>query len=630
MYKLLLSLQQQQVPATGIGLLRILFGLVTLQEILFLLYFNHLIFDPIPYMDVEFPMIPFFLCIWAIIAGCIVTGYRSQFSIIANYIFWITFVNFTPMQRDFDGGFDTFMIGVNFFLIFLPINTSFSLDNLRQKLNNPFKHYSSYSKPTVSILAYYLPIVICLGFLYFDSAVHKMFAPHWRNGLGAWLPASMPYYVSAINMSWLLNLESFQKIIGYTILVFQFSFIFLFHIKYLRPIYLLIGFGIHFGITISLNIYPFGISMLIFYVLLVPFSWYRAIANKLQAKPSTLSVFYDAQCPLCNRTILILNHFDILKRIEFKNVQQYAKNYPALDSISPETLLTDIYAIDNQQQIYAGVNSYAQILIHLRYPAILGYLLQLPAIFKFAEQKYRKIADSRVRLSCNTECNIQTSNIAPMLYERIFNPEIKSNFKKNIRILAKICLVLFVLQLNTTIHYGLLYRLNINLKASPITATLANLSNTAIMLSHTFVGITPHALYLHDHFAGYNHIIALTYLDKNGTEIWLPFVNKAGRLLAPNWGRVHSMWANIAITSNIDKLRLEKFIMKVTAFWGTKSELNLNNTVFQIKLKKIQAPFEWHKDLLNNNLSGSWSTIGTAKWQQKTIQISVPKDINLL
>ena len=123
MYKFLLSkintLYLKKAPATGVGLFRILFGLITLQEILFLIYFNHLIFDPIPFLDVEFPMIVFFLWLWALVALALTIGYRSQTASIANYIFWLIFVNFTPMQRDFDGGFDLFMIGANFFLIFI-------------------------------------------------------------------------------------------------------------------------------------------------------------------------------------------------------------------------------------------------------------------------------------------------------------------------------------------------------------------------------------------------------------------------------------------------------------------------------------------------------------------------------
>ncbi|NOQ35813.1 MAG: DUF393 domain-containing protein [Methylococcaceae bacterium] len=634
MYKLLssklLALHQIQAPATGIGLFRLLFGLITLQEVFFLLYFNHLIFDPIPYMDVEFPMIPFFLCLWAVIAAFIIVGYRCQFAVIANYIFWITFVHFTPMQRDFDGGFDLFMIGANFFLIFMPLDKAFAFDNLRRKLQTPFVHYSSYAKPTVSVLVYYLPVIICLGFLYFDSAIHKMFAPHWRNGLGAWLPSSMPYYVSAINLSWLLNIEWLQKTIGYTIMVFQFTFIFLFHLKKLRPIYFLIGFGLHFGITISFNIYPFGMGMLIFYTLMLPFSYYRKIGTWLTAKQPLLDVFYDEQCPLCNRTVLTLNHFDIFNCIDFKGAQSFAADCSALAAIDEKTLLTDLYAVDKNNKVYAGVATYAQILIKMRYSALLGYGLKLPLIFQFANSKYRKIADSRERVSCDERCEIKVINLKPMLYDRLFMAQDSQKQKKNIRILAKVLIILFIIQLNSSIHYGLLYRLDVDLKKSLITSTLAGVSNSLILISQGFVGITPHALYLHDHFDGYDHLLAITYIDKEGAEQWLPFVTEEGRLAAPNWGRVHSMWANIAVTPNIDNHRLHKFIMKVTAFWGAKSELELNTTTFHIKLKKIHSPSNWENNLLNNNLKGKWKTIGTAKWQNKSINIIAPKDINLL
>ena len=399
MYKFIitnvLELLSKQVPATGIGLFRIFYGLVTLQEIFFLLYFNHLIFDPIPYIDVEFPMIPFFLCLWGIIAGFIIVGYRYQFAVIANYIFWIVFVNFTTMQRDFDGGFDSFMTGAGFFLLFMPGDRAFSIDNLRYKLSTPFTHYQTYPKPTVSSLAYYLPILICLGFLYFDSAVHKLFAEHWRNGLGSWLPSTQPYYVSAIDMSFLLNNELLQKTIGYTVLVFQFTFLFFFSNRRLRIAYLLVGLALHLGITLSLNIYPFGMGMLIFYTLLVPFSCWRAMGKLLTAKHPSLTVFFDQHCPLCNRTVLILNHFDLFNCIDFKSAQEHAPYYPEMAAISPETLLTDLYALDSANQIYSGVNTYIQIFLKMRYLYPLGIILRLPGIHSLAEKKYRSIADSR-------------------------------------------------------------------------------------------------------------------------------------------------------------------------------------------------------------------------------------------
>lgn len=624
------DLLAKQVPATGIGLFRIAYGLVNLQEILFLLYFNHLIFDPIPFIDVEFPTIPLFLCLWGIVTGCIVVGYRYQSALIANYIFWLAFINFTSMQRDFDGGFDLFMIGANFFLLFMPGNAAFSIDNLRRKLSTPFTDYRSYRQPTVTVLAYYLPLAICMGFLYFDSAIHKLFAEHWRNGLGSWLPSTQPYYVSALDMSWLLNHEWVEKAIGYTILVFQFTFIFFFSHRRLRVVYLFIGMGLHLGITLSLNIYPFGLGMLCFYILLVPFCFWRAVGRRLTAKQPTLTVFYDKQCPLCNRIVLILNHFDVFKCIDFKNAQDHAADYPALSAISPATLLTDLYALDEGRQLYAGVDTYIQICLKMRWLAFVGLFMRLPGIYALAKNKYRTIADNRTRISCDTHCLTATPLTDDIWHQRYFVDMAAQKPKAFARKLGKILIAIFALQLNSTIHYGIVYRLDIDTSQNVLTDTLAKGSNAILELSQTFLGIAPHALYLHDHFAGYDHILAITYTDQQGVEQWLPFVNEQGRLLAPNWGRVHSMWANIAVTPNINNVRLQKFIMKVTAFWGRKIGLNLNNTLFHIQLKKIEAPSYWVYDQLHHNFAAPWVTIGTAKWSNNVFSSDLPNNINSL
>jgi predicted DCC family thiol-disulfide oxidoreductase YuxK len=635
MYKLLVSKIQsnllQTAPATGVGLFRLLFGLITLQEVLFLIYFNHLIFDPIPFLDVEFPMIIVFLWFWALIAFCLMIGYRCQTASIANYLFWLIFVNFTPMQRDFDGGFDLFMIGANLFLIFMPMDKAFALDGLRKKLATPFVHYSQYQPEQVSRLAYYLPVVICLGFLYFDSDIHKMFAQHWRNGLGAWLPSSIPYYISALDMSWLLNIELLQKAIGYTIVVFQFTFLPLFYFRQLRPFFFLIGISLHLGITLSFNIYPFGLGMLIFYVLVAPFSWYRQIGLWLKKPQPILTVFYDQQCPLCNRTVLILNHFDVLNAVDFKPAQIHANQYPALKGIDEQVLLKDLYAVDKKGQLYAGVDTYAQILIAMGYPSLIGRIMQLPLLHSLAMHFYRRIADNRARLTCDVSCMPEVAPVLPLtLYDRIFAVDQPKSQKRLATKLSKLLTVIILLQLNSSVHYGLLYRLKADTRQTALTSVLTDMSNALLMFSHTFMGITPHALYLHDHFEGYEHLLAITYLDADGIERWLPFVNDQGRLLSPNWGRVHSMWANIAVTPNIDEVRLKKFIMKVSAFWGIKSNLALENTIFIIKMKKIKAPFEWEKDLRINNLSGEWQTIGSAQWHGREIDIKLPHDIDSL
>jgi hypothetical protein len=75
---------------------------------------------------------------------------------------------------------------------------------------------------------------------------------------------------------------------------------------------------------------------------------------------------------------------------------------------------------------------------------------------------------------------------------------------------------------------------------------------------------------------------------------------------------------------------LKKFIMKVTAFYGQNLGLDLNKTTFHIQMKKINAPNVWERDLLHKNLAGTWTIIGSARWQNKAIQIELPDDINAL
>ncbi|MEN8260088.1 MAG: DCC1-like thiol-disulfide oxidoreductase family protein [Pseudomonadota bacterium] len=614
---------EKQVPATGLGLFRIFYGLVVLAEIIFLMYFSHLIFDPVPYLDREFPMIPFFLFFWALVAASLTVGYRTRTAALVNYIFWVVFMSFTPMARDFDGGFDPFMAGSGLVLIFLPIERALSIDNLRLKLR--FSRITERFVPpsSVPVLAYYMPLVICLGLLYFDSAVHKLFAEHWRNGLGAWLPSSMPYYISAIDMSWLLNIKPLQMLIGYTIIVFQFAFIFLCYFKWCRVPLLLTGVGLHAGITLSFNIYPFGLGMLVHYFLMAPFGWWRAAASVMRFKKPLLTVFYDQQCPLCNRTVITVEHFDVLKSVEFKGLQQHAGDYVELQGVSESELLKDLFALDQRGHLYSGLDTYIQMLFKMRYTAPIAVVMRVPGIYQGCRRFYRKIADNRERLVCDIRSIESAAASQRDAFDLSFVALFGSDTGTRARRLAKIMVIILLLQLNSTIHYGVIYRLNIDPKETVVGATLGSLSNSLLMFTHTFLGITPHALYLHDHFEGYDHILAITYKDRNGEEKWLPFVNEEGRIVAPNWGRVHSMWANIAVTPNIVRKRLDKFIMKVTAFWGAKVGLNLNHAQFTLKLKEIQAPVFWVENLRSKNLAGVWRDIGIVTWEEGVCRIDL-------
>ena len=621
---LLLQGLEKQVPATGLGVFRILVGLVILQEILFLTYFRHLIFDPKPFLEQASPVVDLFLALWAVTALCITVGYLTRLAAIVNYLLWVVFVGFTPMWVDFDGGFDQMMIGVGFFLIFLPSNRALSLDNLRLRLkySAPDKLWEAPSQ--VSVLCYTLPLAVVLGLLYVDAGIHKLSAEFWRNGLGAWLPPTMPYYMSPIEMNWLLDNKPAEQVIGYTLIAFQFLFLPLFWFRRFRVPLLLIGAAFHFGIILSLNIYQFGFGMLVQYVLLVPFRWWRTLGEAIRCRQPALTVFYDQECPLCMRTVIVLTHFDVLQAINFKGLQSHSQDYRALDGIPLTTLLKDLYALDRHGHLYAGIDTYIHILAGMRYPAPIAWIVRLPGLYHLGRAVYRRIADNRARLACGVNRCDMTA----------FSPEndpwcqLQASWlgtpRQQAGRLAKFLVLVLVLQLNSTLQFGVFFRLNKGHAHSEEGQLLEGASNAILLISHTFLGITPHALYMHDHFVGYNHLLGVTYRNSRGQERWLPFVNEEGRIIAPNWGRIQCWWANIAVTPHIKRQRLDKALMQLTLFWGTKEGLDVRNTEFILKMKEVRVPMEWEPGLRTYNVKQPWRDIGKVRWQDGGMRVEVP------
>ncbi|MDP7536760.1 MAG: thiol-disulfide oxidoreductase [Methylococcales bacterium] len=585
------------VPATGLAIFRCLYGIIVFQEVIFLLFFRHLIFDPVPFIDNAYPIIPLFLIFWAFIGLCLIVGRYCQFASISNYLLWLVFLNFTPMRHEFGGGFDQFMLACGLLLIFLPINRGWSLDLLYYRLRNLTINFPK--TQDVSILCYYLPIIFCLCFLYPDSAIHKLWAEHWLNGLGAWLPSSHPYYISAVDPSWLLNNELLQRCLGYLIIIFQLAFPFFIFRRHFQPLFLIVGVSFHLGITLFFNIYPFGLMMFFFYALVVPPHWWRLLKNKISYNSPLLTVFFQPSNPNQIRQIVLLQHFDFFKALQFKE---------DTNNKSPS-----IYTL-NKHQPYSSHLSYATIFWHMRYTLPLSLLLFTPVLGPFV---IKKQTNNTKPLKPNYALMSPPTVLYDVLHQQFLNYPIKFIYK-----FSKILCFLALLQLNTTINYAFLYRLNLH--DNPTLTPLTNASNIVCVLSHTFLGITPHALYVHDHFEGYNRIFAIQYLGEDNNYHWLPFINEQGRILSPNWGRVHSMWANRAVTPHIKENNLNKALLKVTAFWGTKVGLSLNNAQFKILSKPIRSPSQWEYDLRSNNLNGPWKTIGSVNWINNRYQSNFP------
>lgn len=618
---------RRKIPGTGLGVFRICFGLVIIQEIVFLFYFRHLIFDPIPYIDSTTPWIEIALISWGIVALLLTAGFNTRLNAIINYTFWVLFLMFTPMWHDFDGGFDQLMTSTSFLFIFLPTGNNLSLDNLKLKLKKSNKDVVFTLNKDISILCYYAPLAISLGLLYFDAALHKLSSEFWRNGLGAWLPSTMPYFVSALDMSWLLNIKWLQMTIGYSLIVFQFCFVFLCYFKKFRIPLLIVGCLFHTGIILSLNIYPFGFGMLVHYTLLIPLSWWKCLRQTLSVRSDRLCLYYDPRCKFARQFALVANHFDLLNTLNLSALEANPVT-PQINQDKTEAAKHNSYYVLNKNgSEYTGFQAFVTILFNLRYTAPLGLIVRIPLISHAGKYLYNLLEQRQLTFT-NNSTRIQVNNlINTRATSKHSEFNIPANTHQQARQILGLTSIILLLQLNCSIYYGIFYRLGLDTRATPLTRALTNLSNITTSLSHVLLGITPHALYVDEHFAGYERILAISYISKDGQEKWMPFVNQQGRIISPNWGRVHSMWANVAVRPVWNEKRLFKFIRKITAFWAHNEGIILSDSVFLIKMKKIVVSMTWQHDLRNQNLSGQWTDIGRATWHNENMQLDIPNKL---
>src|SRR5690606_37108564 len=111
------------------------------------------------------------------------------------------------------------------------------------------------------------------------------------------------------------------KGLGYLTLLFEMSFLFLFWIKKMRIPLAIIGVGLHIGILIFFPIPFFAFGFVALYILMVPTKVWKRFLCRRSENTKSLKVYYDSECPLCNRIRIIVNHFDFGNSIKFLTVQ---------------------------------------------------------------------------------------------------------------------------------------------------------------------------------------------------------------------------------------------------------------------------------------------------------------------
>lgn len=167
-WKIFEDLYNKKIDGRGLAIFRIAFTTVLLFEVLQLFYFRHLIFDVIPYIETyEIAVYPIFI-FWIMALLFLLFGFFTKTAALVNYILTVILLGTTSSYE-----YHMFYsyLTVSFLFIFLPVSKNISLDRL------VFTKHTSNKSQKVSVLSYYLPVLVGIGFVYFDSVFFKLTSP---------------------------------------------------------------------------------------------------------------------------------------------------------------------------------------------------------------------------------------------------------------------------------------------------------------------------------------------------------------------------------------------------------------------------------------------------------------------
>lgn len=208
---------------------------------------------------------------WVFIIGqllFLILGFLRIKPWLSSIVIWFLTVNLFLKGALFFTGGEVLINFMLFYLIFIQETNKHSKNYLLQNtINNTF----------------YVILLIQICVLYFFSAFWKFFDSNWINGYAM-------FYISKIgtfSSGWLAAIFKdnllLSKIITYTVLLYQGSFMLIVWIKKLKIPFLILGTIFHLTISFGMGIFTFGLIMSLSYLLFLDekhIEWLKHLIQK--------------------------------------------------------------------------------------------------------------------------------------------------------------------------------------------------------------------------------------------------------------------------------------------------------------------------------------------------------------
>ncbi|MFT3795389.1 DCC1-like thiol-disulfide oxidoreductase family protein [Flavobacterium sp.] len=595
MKNLFRNILNHKIDALGLSIFRVLYALVLFCEVTHMFIYRNIIFDRVPFVNPGEFTFGYLYTFYVIALVLLALGLFTRLATIVNYIFGVIIFS---SASTFEYHVYYTYVGVNFFLMFMPVSRVFSLDSLIQKVK--YTNIGKLYRPDRKVLEmnYLIPVYVGIALVYFDSIFLKMNSTMWQKGLGIWLPSSLPM-VTWFDTSILLNQKGLVIFLSYFVMAFETLFVFLMWFRKLRPTLVFIGVFFHIGILMSYPIPWFALTYIVIYLLLLPPDLWLKIGSFFKAKNPVYTFYYDAECPLCIKVVTVIRHLDVFNRVRCLTVQGHFQNEAAIQNIPEETLLINIHGVTANGKVSVGFWAYVQLFKAMGYTYPLGLLVSLPGISAIGKKIYAYIAGERLTVRCTSEnCTL---------------PEYPEPTREDQDLMVKGWNQLAITKKVWKWVVPVLFLLQCFVIATPngeyAKGTLAKATKAPKAVLRKYFGIGRHAVFLDFHFKGYNHIFKIVYVNGD-QKILVPIVDENGM---PSDYVSGSTWRNISfnvVNTVVRQENLETGIKPYLTFFLLDQKLDTQNAHFEFYVKEVEVPTQWEKDFLHKQIAKPWKKAG--------------------
>lgn len=311
-------------------------------------------------------------------------GYKTKWAVLGS---WLLLVSFQSRNFLIINSGDTLLGLMLFWALYLPLGKHYSVDSaLQLKKENASPAFS------VNSCAFILQILMVYYFTYLLKT-HDI----WRvTGQGV-------YYA--------LMLDNFRTVFGDILLQYPglmriLSYVTYYAIENCAPIaFILVGFfwrlrivlilimcGFHFSLGVFLHLGCFSWICIAGWLAFLPSEFWERIKKYVPGKKNPLTIYYDADCSFCKKSVALLKTFLIVPHVSFLEAQTDKQALSEMEKRNSWLSFSEERGYEGRWQAGVTLLSYSPLFFYL------APLFRVKIISHFGDWCYGKIAGNRNKI----------------------------------------------------------------------------------------------------------------------------------------------------------------------------------------------------------------------------------------